>query len=302
MNIEDILKSFELYEKEYKREAVDAAIAQQEEITPHLISALEDVLKEPEKFTDYNSDYFGHNYAFMLLGYFGEEKAHDVIVNISSLPEELPDKLFGDLVTEDLPVVLLRTCGGNVEKIKELILNKDAYEYSRGAAINALSYAYLEGYISREEIVSFYRELFAEKVAEPDSVFYDLLAGSVYDIYPEELMETVKTAYDAELINPGFIGYDEFIELLEKGKDECINRLQEDLKKRQTSNVHDSMSWWACFEQPQKISHPRISADVFEKQQVSIKKPKITSKQSKKKKKSKRKQAKASKRANRKKK
>jgi hypothetical protein len=302
MNIEDILKSFELYEKEYKREAVDAAIAQQEEITPHLISVLDNVLNDPEKFADYNSGYFGHNYAFMLLGYFGEETAHDVIVNIFSLPDELPDKLFGDLVTEDLPVVLLRTCGGNVEKIKELILNKDAYEYSRGAAIDALSYAYLEGYISREDMVSFYRELFTGKVAELDSAFYDLLAGSVYDIYPEELMESVKTAYDAELINPEFIGYDEFVEVLEKGKDKCINRLQENLKRRQTRNVHDSMSWWACFEQPQKISHRKSPVDLFEKEQLSTRKPQVASKQNKKKKKSKRKQVKASKKANRKKK
>jgi hypothetical protein len=174
MTIDDILKSFKLYDKEYKREAVDAAIAQREEITPHLLSALEDVLKEPEKFADHNSGYFGHIYAFMLLGHFCEEKAHDVIVNIFSLPNELPDKLFGDMVTEDLPIVLLRTCGGNTERIKELILNKDAYEYSRGAAIEALSYAYIEGYITREKTISFFRGLFVGKEAGSSLTFYDI--------------------------------------------------------------------------------------------------------------------------------
>jgi hypothetical protein len=305
MKIEELLESFKLYEEEYKqREAVDAAIAQQNEITPHLISVLENVLNDPEKVTDHSSDYFAHNYALILLGYFGEEKAHDVIINISSLPDELPDKLFGYIVTEYLPVALLRTCGGNIEKIKALVLNKDAYEHSRGAAVQALSYAYIEGYISREELVLFYRDLFTGKVAKPDSDFYNILAGSICDIYPEELMEIIETAYDEGLIHSWFIGYDEFVEVIKAGREKCINRFQEYVKSEQARNIHDIISWWACFEQPQKAASPKPLADLFAKKQIPTeKKPQFTSKpkQNKKKKKSKRKQAKASKKANRKK-
>ncbi|MCI5149211.1 MAG: DUF1186 domain-containing protein [Candidatus Electrothrix sp. MAN1_4] len=303
MKIEEILKSFELYEKEYKREAVDAAIAQQNEITPHLISVLEDVLSDPEKFADHSSNYFAHNYAFILLGYFGEEKAHDVIVNIASLSKELPDKLFGDTITNYLSLALLQTCGGNVAKIKKLILNKDAYEFSRGAAIEALAYAYIEGYMSREEIVSFYRELFTGKMGGAASSFYDILAGSICDIYPEELMENIKEAYDEGLLHSWFVGYDEFVEAMKEGRDKCINRFQEGLKSKQACKVHGAMSWWACFQQPQRRSPPKTLTDLFEKeqQQVPTKKPKSISKHNTKKKKSKRKQAKASKKANRKK-
>ncbi len=304
MEIEDILKSFEIYNKEYKRNAVDAALTQREEITPHLIAVLENALNDPEKFTNRDTPYFTHVYAFMLLGHFCEEKAHDALVKLFSLPDELPEALFGDFIIEDLPIVLFRTCGGNPEKIKELILNKDAYEYCRGAALEALSYTYIEGYITREEILSFYQELFDKKETDSESSFYDMLACCVYDIYPEELLETIKKAYDEGLIHSGYVGYDEFVEVLELGKDYYINNLKAKIQKRQIDNIHDSMSWWACFKQPQKSSPKNVPINFLENKEVFKNKPKSKSnfKSKKKSNKSKRKQTKASKKANRKKK
>jgi hypothetical protein len=277
MKIEDILKSFEIYDKEYKRNAVDAALAQREEIIPHLIAVLEDAFNNPEKFTNRDNPYFSHIYAFMLLGHFCEEKAHDALVKLFSLPDELPSALFGDFITEDLPIVLFRTCGGNPEKIKELILNKDAYEYCRGAALEALSYTYIEGYITREVILSFYQELFDAKETDPESAFYAILAGSVCDIYPEELHETVKTAYDAGLIDSWHIKYEEFVEVLEQGKEKCINNFRAKIQNRQIDNIHDSMSWWACFKQPQKSSPKNVPINFLENKEVFKNKPKSKS-------------------------
>ena len=52
MEISEILKSFEIYDKKYKRKEIDAALNQREEITPHLISVLEKVLRNPEKYAE----------------------------------------------------------------------------------------------------------------------------------------------------------------------------------------------------------------------------------------------------------
>ncbi len=48
-------------------------------------------------------------------------------------------------------------------RIKKPIIINDisAYDYCRGSALQALSYTLIEGYITREEILSFYRELFS---------------------------------------------------------------------------------------------------------------------------------------------
>jgi hypothetical protein len=292
MEIENILKSFEIYNKKYQRDAVDAAIAQREEITPHLIAVLENVLEQPEKFADKDDDYYAHIYAFMLLGHFCETRAHDVIVDLFSLPDKLPSNLFSDIVTGDLPIVLLRTCGTSTERIKDLILDKNAYEYCRGSALQALSYTLLENYISREEIVSFYGELFSPEYASPESAFHDILATCVCDIYPEELMTTIERSYEEELIWPGYIGKENFTEVLKESKEKQLENLKNKMLSRQLDDIHRSMSWWACFEQPRK----KTSALRLSGKKVKNKK------QKKKAKKSRNKQAKASKRANRKKK
>ena len=289
MEIHEIILSLETYDENYKRDEIEAALTQREEITPYLISILEKVLQNPEKYADRDSDYWGHIYAFMLLGHFCETKAHDVIVDLFSLPNNLPSDLFGDAVTGDLPVVLLRTCGGNTEKIKELIVNKSAYDYCRGSALQALSYTLIEGYITREEILSFYRELFSEEKPS-DSAFHDILATCIYDIYPEELLETIEKAYDDGLIHPGYIHYEAFTKILQGSKEKCLDSLKAKIQQRQMDNIHKSMSWWACFKQPQK----NVSRD------SSITSRKNKPKQDKKNKKSKKKQSKASKKANRK--
>lgn len=290
MKIDDILKAFETFDKEYKRKEIEAAIVQQEEITPHLISVLENVLQNPIKYADYESSYYAHIYAFMLLGHFQTTKAHDIIIEIFSLPDDLPSDLFGDMVTGDLPIVLLRTCGGKIDKIKELILNTNAYEYCRGSALQALSYAVVENYVARQEVLSFYKELFTENVASASSCFHDILATCIHDLCPEELIETIEKAYNEDLIHSGYIGYEDFTEAIKKGKDKCIEDLRVKIQGRQIDNVHDSMSWWACFDQPQK-SLPRNQPAKH-----------YTTKINKKGKKSKKKQSKASKKANRKKK
>lgn len=292
MEIDDLLKSLEYYDKKYKRNEIDEALIKREEITPHLISVLEKVLLDPERYANRDSDYWGHIYAFMLLGHFCETKAHDVIVDLFSLPNDLPSELFGDSVTGDLPIVLLRTCGGNTERIKDLILNKSAYDYCRGSALQALSYALIEGYISRKDILSFYRELFSEEIASLGSTFYDILATCIYDIYPEELMKSIEKAYNEGIIHSGYIGYEDFTEILKGSKENCLDNLRDKMQKSEIDDIHDSMSWWACFKQPQKS----LSRG------TSIKLIKSKPKQNKKVKKSKKKQSKASKNANRKKK
>jgi hypothetical protein len=104
--ISDILESFKILDGIYKRQQIDAAIELKEEITPYLIKILKKVLNNPVEYIE-NEDNYDHIYALLF-----------------SLPDEVPDNLFGDTVTEDLAIILYRTCGGSLELIKSLALNK----------------------------------------------------------------------------------------------------------------------------------------------------------------------------------
>jgi hypothetical protein len=296
--INEILEAFKIFDGIYKREQVDAAIELKEEITPFLIEILEKVLADPDTYLE-NEDRYDHIYSIMLLGHFKESKAHNVIIDLFSLPDKIPHELFGDLTTSDLPTILIRTCGGSIERIKSMASNKNVDDYCRISALNAMAYAVVEDIASREEVISLYGTLFTGNETDEISDFWSLLANFVCDLYPAELMDTIKKAYDNELIFSGMVRYEDFKNALEDGKEKCLERLKTDLERRSLDDIHDSMSWWACFkEKSQSYSAPDSLINYthpanFDQSTTKFKKKK------KKAKKNKRKQAKASKRKNR---
>lgn len=244
--IEKILKAFEVFDGVYKRAEVDAALELQEEITPHLIDVLEQVLSNPASYAD-NENYQTHIYALILLGHFKEQHAHRVIVELFSLPTDLPHQLFGDLVTENLPIILFRTCGGSTDMIKSLILNKGADEYCRSSAMRAMVFDVVDGMIPREAVLALFGSLFTGNEASPDSSFWGFLASSVCDLYPEGMMEVIEKAYQDELISPWVIKIEEFERTLRAGKEQAFGQVKTKIRRESPANVHDYMSRWACF-------------------------------------------------------
>jgi hypothetical protein len=256
--IPNILAAFETFDGTYKRAEVDAALALQDEITPHLIEILEKVLEEPVAYAQ-RPDYFGHIYALQLLGHFREPRAHDVIVELASLPPELPHDLFGDTITEDLAAILFATCGGSVERIKALLLNHQAGEFCRSAAARALVYAAVEGAVPREEILALFGSLFTGDEADPDTDFWAFVASSVCDLYPEELMGVIKKAFEDGLISGWIIDYAFFEETLRRGRERTLREARENLQRYTPANFHDGMAWWACFRREKQVSRPPVS-------------------------------------------
>ena len=312
MEITEIIKALEIFDGQYKRKEVDEAVKRKEEITPYLIDILKKVLEEPWCYVDTKeneSNYWGHIYAVMLLSHFRESRAHDLIVDLFSLPGELPHDIFGDIVTEDLPAILYSTCGGSLERIKEMILNKVADEFCRSAALRAMVYAVVDGIVPRDEVIRFFGSLFpsGERDEDTDYELYTQLANAVCDIYPEELMDKIKKAYEEDLIDSFSIEPDDFDAALEMGKESALGEVKRDMERRLSENIHERISWWACFneetllngesyvdEEPGFDEEPGYKEETFIDLDISkpiptstLKRPKMTIPSKKKKKKTK---------------
>lgn len=280
--INEILEALDRCDGSYKREAVNAALEVREEITPHLIGLLENILVDPQKYLDEEHD--AHPYALVLLAHWREQKAHEVIVDLFSLPGKLPSELFGDMVTESLPVLLFRTCGGSLDKIRELALNKKAYEYCRGSALEAMAYVVASGMAKRDEVMNFFVSLFTGSEAESDSYFWSGLACCILDLYPEGYMDVIIKAFDDGLIDPGFVGMDSFEETLEEGKNATDARIQDEMKRRMPDDVHQYMSWWSCYDQKRhNAPSPSIPGNPAKKSKTKSKSNKKMAKASRKK-------------------
>jgi hypothetical protein len=289
MEIQVLINSLATFDGKYKRDEVDEALSRRDEITPMFIENLQGVLKDPDKYLK-DPNNFSHIYSVMLLGHFKEKRSHEVILSLFSLPNDMPYELFGDLTTDNLPVILLCTCDSCFDGIKELVLNKKADEFCRGSALRAMTYGVVNGSISREEVLSFFENILNNRQSEYPSHFFDEMAANICDLYPQELMGLIKDCYEDGYIHPGYIDIESFESALKAGKESCLKKLEMDLERSSLEDLHERMSWWACF---QEGDEPFIQQDIMPTEKF----PKGSSQKKKKKKK----MIKASKRKNRKK-
>ena len=287
----DILEDLAVRDGEYKRESIDAAIEYRDEIIPLLIETLEEVLSSPEEYAN-NPDYILPTYAVMLLGHFKEPKAHKPIIKLLELPEDTADDLLGELIHENFPTILFRTSGGSFAEIKSVVLNRSAWIYSRIAGLKAIVLAVLEGVLDRDEALEFFSSLVLERKDDFPDEFWTPFVWCVNDIYPVELMDTVKELYAENLIDRFFVRLEDLETALEQDKETFLEKQRIDKQRHSLDDIHKAMSWWVCFNQ--KKDNPRISHSPVD----NFQKPKSKGK-SKKKKKSRKKIKKVSRKKNR---
>jgi len=246
LSIDEIMDGFSNYDGTYRYAEVEAAIARKEEIIPRFIEELEKVLENPEE-TAEDDTLFVHNYALMLLGFFGASKAHRVIIDLMRLPADLPHRLFGIIITENLPMILFRTQDGNYEAIRDLLHDPYAYSYCRAAAAEAMSYAVVEGLLPHDEVLSILVELLDEEETETNEYFHTLIVGVLCDICPIGVLDRIDRAYDEGLIDPFFVEREYWSARAMAGTEVCLATLKRDMEQRSLENIHQKMSWWHNF-------------------------------------------------------
>ena len=274
LNIKKVISELEKFDGQYKREQVTYALEHQEEITPRLINILRNVAAEPLIYVQ-REDYFGHIYALILLSFFKEVKAHKPIIDLFSIPEHFIQELFGDVASEDLSGALYQTCGGSLKSIKQLAVNDKVPDSTRNAAIRALLYAVIDGLASREDVLNCLSTLFTGNETGKPSDFWSFIACDICDLCPNaSSYEVIKKAYSEGLIDEGIVGFDEFEKAIEIGVEESLNSIRRDKRISLPDNVHDMMSWWACFEETNYVNIHAGSTQIQRKSKQAKKKTK----------------------------
>src|SRR5919197_2005295 len=255
MDVQEMLQQFATKTGTFPREAVAQAIAQREAITPELLR----VLAEAQHNIDHliESDSMAHIYAMYLLAQFREPRAYPLIVAFFSIPGDIALDTTGDVATEDLGRILASVSCGDIRLMTALIENEHANEYVRVAALRGLVTLVACGEQSRDDIVAYYHQLFQGKIARDISFVWNGLVSASHDLYPEELYDDIKHAYDDALIEPGFIGLDDIDETLQRGKDRVLDELHHNPRYSLITDAITEMEWWACFH-PEGHAVPNI--------------------------------------------
>ena len=252
-DIQALLARFDYADGVYLHDEMDIAVAQREAITPHLIALLDDLADNPLRYTLEGRN--GHVYAVSLLSHFRETAAHRAIIRAFTVPREQLEELWGDMITETLPTLLHRTCGGSLDRIRALVVNREVDPFVRGAAIEALTFAVAEGVADRDETVAFVQGLFTGEEAEADSFFWSNLVATLCDLHPGDSMELIRRAYADNLVQQDYIAPEDVERSLAMDRAEAMDALRERTRRRMPADLHRYISWFAEF-QPREDQPP----------------------------------------------
>ncbi len=247
LSVEEILHSLSTYDGTHPRQALEQAIARQDEITPHLLEALRQAKANVH---DLPSDAMLHIWAMYLLAQFRETAAYPLIIDLLNIPSDRVDDVHGELVTERGASVLASVCGGDTGLIEKLAEDPNADQWVRGAALGAWVVLVNEGERTREEALAYFQRLIRTAQAPPDSQFWSVLAASSMDVYPDLIRDDLIELFNRDLVDPFFCSLDAVDGVLERGMDAALARLNETGHYSYIRDTIDETEWWASFQDP----------------------------------------------------
>jgi hypothetical protein len=225
LSLEEIMAIFSYDDYVFPRHALRQAVEKRDAIIPHLLKALERAVAEPQVIIEDEDD--SHIYAMFLLAQFREKRAYPLIINLASHPPELVNDLLGDIPVEDLANILASVSMGDTGLITELAANKNAEEFTRAAAIRSWLSLVVSGEKLREDAVAYYKSLFEGGLKDGNVVVWSELVDAANDLYPEEVYDHIKRAYDEGLVEEDIVEPDWVDEQIALGKEEVLAVLPE---------------------------------------------------------------------------
>lgn len=255
MQIRDILRQLKRYNGTFPRDAVQAAIAQQKQITPELLKILEQATVKANDLLDY-PNYMGHFYAMYLLAQFREARAYPLLVDFCTIDPETLHFLLGDTLTEDLNRILASVSGGDPEPMKSLVENAAINEYARSAALGGLATLVAQGAQSRADIMAYFQSLFRETLPRAKDFIWNALVSTSTRLYPDLVYDDIKQAYADKLVDPMYISLKNVDESMAQGKEAVLEDLKTYWHYTYIDDTIKELETWASFQPPEPRQAP----------------------------------------------
>jgi len=256
--IDELIRAFDLPDDAYKREEVEEALTFREEITPRLLRILQEVADDPVGWALEKRN--AHVYAAILLAHFREPAAHLPVIRAFSIPREQQEEIWGDMIFQTLPALLLRTCGGELTTIRELVLDRAVPEDVRFAAIEALTLAVGLGMTGREEVVPLLAGLLTGNEADTGSDYWNNVICSLCDLHPQDSLAVIRQAYAEGLVSPDYVDTSDVERDLARDREDVLAQLRRTAERRVPKDVHEYLSMFAEYrEEAYEPVRPRSS-------------------------------------------
>lgn len=259
--IEDAAEDLEYVTRGFPKAAIVKALMHPKEITPVLFNFLDHAL---ENYDCLEEGYMGHIFALFLLAQFQEKKAFSYAIKFASLPGESVEDLLDDITTEHLHQILGSLYDGNFSVLKKLIESPDNNIWSRGAALKTLLVLIKAKLLERDFVIKYFKDLLHHSSVENDNLLMAQLIHTACDLYPFELIDEIKGAFEKDQVDLDFIEWDEIEEVLAQDKETILKKnLYDNHEYNLIENVSDILIDWACFQTEEDEEEGFESDDLF---------------------------------------
>jgi hypothetical protein len=224
-------------------DALGSADAHRGVLVQPLLEVLERCVNHPDTASEEEAQLFC--YALYLLAKWREARAYPLVIRWLSLPDAASTGLSGDVSTQDGARILAAVCDGDMEPIKQLVLNRDADEFSRGVAVAALALLAVWAEVPRNTILSYFAWLAREGLERRTNYVWGALAAESADIEALDVFPDLRRAYDEGFVDPQVIGRSELDEVEASPRGGLLERMKE--RYPPIDDVAEATSWWTRF-------------------------------------------------------
>lgn len=252
---EQILAELSVVNSTQPLEALQSADAHRDVLVGPLLQAIERGLANPAGLPEGEGMLF--SYATYLLAKWREARAYPLIVRWLSLPGEGAFEIGGDTVTTAGMVLLASVCDGDLEPIKRLALSREANEYCRGQALEALGLLASWGEVPRKVIEDYFVWLAREGLEREFSQVWNSLCNSCLDTEALSVFPELRRAYDEGLIDPGFVSLKNLDEVESGPRGKWIKHQRK--WHPPIADVARATAWWGCFKREPRLSAAQLA-------------------------------------------
>ena len=225
--------------KKFPKSALEIVEAHRDEAIPILRNAIEKALKET---SELENGYQLHFYALFLLGEFQDKEFFPKLMEFVSMPGDELDYLIGDTVTSGLKDILYNTYNGDVELLKNTILNEAVDEFVRADLLDVMGQLYLDGNLMEKEWRAFIRERVHR--GKEYSYFYNALATTICSCHFVDMLPEIRYMLDYGLMDEMTLGkYDSCVDYMFEYRDDERNFCDTPIR------TIDMLKHWAMYEE-----------------------------------------------------
>lgn len=242
-----------------------AAIHYKDDITPMLLSCLDDLISN-KGIDKYDTTLF--MYAFYLLSIFRDQRAYPRIVKIMQLDRD--NELLGDLITSyDLKNMIASTYNGDISILDELIKDDDAYFYARSAAIHSIVALKVMGKIEQsifENKLDYYLNYKYSNIAKEQKEMVTSVGGCILESDSLGLLNKLQGLIIQNKIDFDHYGLESIRSSVDKIKNKASDR--EDSPYRFIDDIKSTFGTWAMFHESSASSDQLLSSKEKSKKKV----------------------------------